>query len=414
MKKLLLIIVSALFLLFFLAPNYLLAINQYKSPEGNGGELSYFPESYDGSKARFSTYSSLFQDKWKDVKETSYRVDQKENLSIDLLQADAAKEKKKLVILSSATHGIEGYTGSAMQDVFVKEYLKKLDPETTGVLLIHGVNPWGMKHFRRYTKNNVDLNRNFIYDWNNFDRNTNKKYTELSAFMEKPSGISSIGIHDSAFYGELAVKAATKGTSVIKDALLNGQYTNPKGVYYGGNGDEPSTVIMKQLFEKVLKGPYQDIIHIDLHTGYGPRYQMSIFSSVSETMKEAEAKKAFRYPLVFTPDSKEFYVTNGDMTEYFYKRKTAIAPEKKLYSTTFEFGTLGDDTIGSIQSLKRTIEENQLFQHGTNSSASRTIIQNRYKEMFYPSEAEWRIKAVKDFRQALNGVMMNKGFFSSK
>lgn len=410
-KRLFIIILAIIFLMFVVVPNYILAINLYKQPTGTNKELSYFPQTYEESKSRFETYDEAFQNRWKDVKKTSYVITQKENLSIDLLQADAVKEKKKLVIISSGTHGIEGYTGSAMQDVFVKDYLSHLDPATTGVLLVHSVNPWGMKHFRRYTENNVDLNRNFIYDWNSFDRSVNKKYTDLQGFMEKSSGIGNIVLHDSAFYGELGYNAITKGTGIIKEALLNGQYTNPKGVYYGGNGDEPSTAYMKQVFEKVLKSPYEDIIHIDLHTGYGPRYQMSIFSSVAETMKEQEAKKAFNYPLVLTPDSKEFYVTNGDITEYFYKLKTKIAPQKKLYSTTFEFGTFGEDTMASIQSLKRTIEENQLYQNGTKNKASSDIIHNRYKELFYPSETKWRLKTVKDFRQALTGVMENKGFF---
>ena len=31
-----------------------------------------------------------------------------------------------------------------------------------GVVLVHGLNPYGFAHFTRTTENNVDLNRNFI------------------------------------------------------------------------------------------------------------------------------------------------------------------------------------------------------------------------------------------------------------
>ena len=35
-------------------------------------------------------------------------------------------------------------------------------PKDVGVVLVHGLNPYGFAHFTRTTENNVDLNRNFI------------------------------------------------------------------------------------------------------------------------------------------------------------------------------------------------------------------------------------------------------------
>ncbi|MGD6818971.1 M14 family metallopeptidase [Metabacillus sp. 113a] len=404
LRKVFFSLIAVLFLYSVVIPNHLLAEAQgtlLKSP-------SSYPTTYEQSRERFREYETAFSE-WKEVSGETFRLSSSENLSIDLIKAEAAKSKDTLIVLTSGSHGIEGYTGSAMQDVFVKDFLQKLNPADTGVYMVHSINPWGMKNFRRYNENNVDLNRNFIPDWNSFDLTSNKAYKELENFFEPDKKIGSIVAHDAAFTAALAKTAAVSGTDKVEGALLTGQYTNPKGVYYGGTKDELSTAFMKSEFDQMLMSPYKQIIHIDLHTGYGPRYQMSIFSSSAETLTEEEAQAAYQYPQVLTPDTEGFYASTGDMTEYFTAMAKAKAPEKAFYSTTFEFGTLGDGTVDSIQSLKRTIEENQLFHYGSSNELSELIIQARYKELFYPRETKWREKAITDFKQAMTGVLTYKG-----
>ena len=370
-------------------------------------ELSYYIDSYDESLKRFSLYEGQLKKMWKDVEYEKLPVGDT-GLTLDIIRADASEKKDNLLILTAGVHGVEGYAGSAMLDVVVQEFSKKMNPDHTGVILIHAGNPWGMKNFRRYNEDNVDLNRNFIYDWDSFDLTMNKDYQELNTFFEKASPIGNSTLHELGFLGSLATEAVQSGTDKITDALLNGQYTEKTGVYYGGTEDASSTKLLKQQYRKALESEYDNIVHIDLHTGYGPRDQMSIFSSVHEKMKQKQAEEAFQYPLVITPESDEFYATSGDNTEYFNMLQKEIAPNKHLYSTTFEFGTLGMDTVASIKSLKNTIDENRLYQNGTNHENTEEIIKNRYREMFYPTDPEWRIKAVKDFRQGLSGVLINR------
>ncbi|AZB41997.1 DUF2817 domain-containing protein [Bacillus sp. FJAT-42376] len=405
-KKTVFAIIAVLFLYSVVIPNHLLAATSGITKQTR---VTSFPNSYEQSRDRFRTYEKGLSERWKTVSKESFSVSDRDELSIDLLKAEASKSKDTLIVLSSGTHGIEGYTGSAMQDVFMNEFIQKLNPDKTGVYMIHSINPWGMKNFRRYNENNVDLNRNFIPDWSTFDLSSNKAYTELENFFEPKKKIGSILTHDAEFTASLAKAALTAGTDKVQGALLTGQYTNSKGVYYGGTKDEKSTSFMKNEFESILSTPYKQIIHIDLHTGYGPRYQMSIFSSSSETLKQDEAQKAYQYPLVLTPDSEGFYASTGDITEYFTALAKEKAPDKTFYSTTFEFGTLGDGTVDSIQSLKRTIEENQLYHYGASSDLSKLIIQARYKELFIPAETKWREKAVADFKQAMTGVLTYKG-----
>lgn len=371
-------------------------------------DSSFFVNNYDSSRKRFLSYPDTLKKYWSDVTVTSLPINKEEGLYIDVIQANANVSKDNLMVLSSGTHGIEGYVGSAMMDVYINDHVSSLDPDNTGLILIHAINPYGMKNYRRYNENNVDLNRNFIYDWKQFDLNTNKDYQDLSGFLQKENSLGNITLHEIEFHASLIYNQLIYGSDKIENALLAGQYMYPKGVYYGGQSNEASTIYVKKIFHDILDSDYNNIVHVDLHSGYGPKYQMSIFSSIQETMTEEEAKKAYNYPLVLTPSSDEFYITSGDITEYFYKLKTANYPDKNLYTTTFEFGTLGDDLIASIKSLKNTVDENRLFWYESTNKTTTRIINNRYLQMFYPSEEKWRKKAVEDFNQAINGILKYK------
>ena len=292
------------------------------------------------------------------VEVSEYAVDEGDDLYIDNIYLPSESEKKNLVVLTTGVHGMEGYIGSVMLDVFFDEIYPTLNRETTGVLVIANVNPYGMKYMRRYNENNVDLNRNFILDWDSFDLSSNKDYPEVKEFLQPEGKIGNALWHEVGFYLNLAKEALTKGADKVSDALLTGQYEYPQGVYYGGNGDEISTKYLKNVFNDCLDGEYENIVHIDIHSGYGPRYNMVIFNSVFETMTEAETKAAFGYDYVISHDSESFYATTGDTTDYFYRLAESKDSEKELFSTCFEFGTIGDEFFDTILSLKYTVDEN--------------------------------------------------------
>lgn len=411
-RKITLFFIGVIFfilLIQWIVPAVLLQISKPDvSSDSKSKELSHYINTFDESLKRFYTYEEALKKEWSKVELKSPEVGET-GLKLDYLSADANERKKNLIIFTSAVHGVEGYVGSSMLDVIVKDFLPEFNPADTGLIMVHAANPWGMKNFRRYNENNIDLNRNFITDWNTFDRSVNKDYTEVRTFFEKSKPLGNSTLHELGFLGSLGREVIQSGTKKIEDALLTGQFTNPSGVYYGGTEDADSTKLLKQVYQDAIDSDYQNIVHIDLHTGYGPRDQMSIFSAVNETMKQKEAVKAFDYPLVLTPESEDFYVTSGDNTAYFSELYQKQAPDKLFYSTTFEFGTLGNGLLASISSLKQTIDENRLFHQGSSNETTKEIIKNRYLEMFYPSEEEWRLKAIKDFKRGLTGVLSNRG-----
>src|SRR5919109_826144 len=124
-----------------------------------------FPDSYESSRARFLRDVELLRAKWVSSHLEAYPLKNFPDLSIDWFWAEP-HTKENLVMISIAEHGIEGYVGSAMLKVFMDEFAPRLNPENTGLLLVHAINPWGMKHRYRVNPNSVDLNRNFVFDGN--------------------------------------------------------------------------------------------------------------------------------------------------------------------------------------------------------------------------------------------------------
>jgi Protein of unknown function (DUF2817) len=98
----------------------------------------------------------------------SYRLSQAgptgEELATDTAWVGTTTAKKVLVT-TSATHGVEGYFGSATQVEWLRRAKDQTLPQDVAALHIHAINPYGFAWMRRANEDNVDINRN----WINFD-----------------------------------------------------------------------------------------------------------------------------------------------------------------------------------------------------------------------------------------------------
>ena len=85
-----------------------------------------------------------------------------ETLAMDVA-LDGPADASKLLIVSSACHGVEGFCGSGIQVFATHDADWRAHARAAGVsvLYIHALNPHGFSHLRRVTEDNVDLNRNF-------------------------------------------------------------------------------------------------------------------------------------------------------------------------------------------------------------------------------------------------------------
>jgi hypothetical protein len=365
------------------------------------------PATYESSRERFRASAASISTRWAGRHTLSHPLPDNSDLTIDVLSADATREKQKLLIITTGLHGIEGYVGAAVLQLFIEEFLPRLDPQTTGLLLVHPINPYGMKYRTRVNKNSVDLNRNFEDDLSAL-KDLNPHYESLAPLLNPARPLKN-PLYEKLVFLWNVLKAMPRGTSLIRETALMGQYRVKDGMYFGGFEPQEETKFIQQIVLNSMSD-YDQIIFLDIHTGYGPRWQMTLCNPPSEKMTAQETTARFGVPRVVGVNPEEFYTIHGDMVEYFRKRVQEKHPEKKMYAAAFEFGTYGDSLLESIHSLQTTVFENCLRWHG-GSASTREWMKREYDELFVPSDPQWLKKAESDARQALEGILRAEGFF---
>ena len=191
------------------------------------GAADHFSQSYAEARAKFLAATG---DRKLDVQShvLSDRVGvDGEALAIDVALGGAVSGPGLLVI-TSATHGLEGYCGSGAQIALLRDdaFLAMATAARVGVLFVHALNPFGFSHGRRVNEDNVDLNRNF----RDFDAPVpvNDAYAEIHPLLV-PAAWPPPAENDAA----IAAHIARRGVSAWQAALTGGQYTFPDGLFFG-------------------------------------------------------------------------------------------------------------------------------------------------------------------------------------
>lgn len=369
----------------------------------------HFPTSYQESRAYFRNQLDKVKEDWPSATLAKHFISEGEDLTIDWITAHPINRKEKLILITTGLHGVEGFVGAAMLDLFIKEYISQLDAEVTGIQLVHVINPWGMANTRRVNQNNVDLNRNFMLRQEDFLVDFNPDYKKLDLTLNPVHSLKPLWVEDFEFIQNVILNVTRHGIKSLRGAVMLGQQGNPSGLYYSGREYQSETILIKELIKQGFSS-YEAVLHIDIHTGYGPRYQMTLVNSTAEERKSAQLCNDFQYPLILQADPDQFYSMQGDMIDWVYKLKKSDYPEVKHYGTAFEFGTYGDGILKEIKSLRTMIFENQAFHHGSTSTKLESIMRKEILEMYFPRSVKWREKAILDCRQAFSGVLSAEGF----
>lgn len=296
----------------------------------------------------------------------------------------AAKEQKNLLVMISGIHGIEGFTGSAVQRWLLDQ---KINTEKTAILMVHGFNLYGFKNFRRVNENNIDLNRNFVLARAQFTQQ-DEAYAKLNTFLNPEHKADLNFLSPSIFIFKSLINIAKYSLESLRSSILRGQYTFPKGIFYGGDKTQIQHILLSDLVQTFMK-PYKKIFLVDLHTGYGERGRLHLLTGKAAHPNSARLLKIFNADEIDFADKKKFYQVEGEMLSYF-TNKIRLAVDAEITSVTFEYGTLDSQkTLGSIESLRRVILENQNH-HYRSSEQTEQKIKTLYREMFYPSDQTWR------------------------
>jgi len=348
---------------------------------------AFYPETYDGARQDFRDISASLSEHYNNVMISSIVVPSgtHNNLTIDICYVPAQKDSANLLIISSGIHGVEGFVGHAAQQLFIRDFLNEELLENTGVLLIHGVNPFGFMFNRRVTENNVDLNRNSPSTPDLY-QTINDGYPIIYDLINPKGKVNRKSLENRFFFVKAINEIRKASLPVLRQAVLQGQYQFPEGLYFGGTQPEPQIEILEPLLNAWCQ-PYEKILAIDLHTGYGERGKLHFFPNPLEEPQRSMLEDLFEGYTIDWGDSEDFYIVTGQFVEFI----GALVPGKEYYPMVFEYGTLNSQTtMGSIKSLHIMILENQGKHHGFKTIRDSLQVNHDFREMYYPSSENWR------------------------
>lgn len=301
---------------------------------------------------------------------------QGETLAMDVARAGAA-DAPSLLVISSGTHGVEGFCGSACQVALLEddELLRRLDGGRVALLLIHALNPWGFSHLHRVNEDNVDLNRNF----QDFDAPLpqNPDYAALHPLLLPPhwppGPAEQAGIDDFI---------ARRGMAAFQAAVSGGQATHPDGLFHTGRAPVWSNRTLRAVLRTYGAGRRR-IGWIDIHTGLGPAgHGEKIHTGCDDPGAVARARAWWGADVVST-------LEGGSASAHV--RGPAVdcledeCPQAERTSIGLEFGTRPITTI--IETLRA---DHWLLQHPQADPALRARIRAAMRDAFLLDDERWR------------------------
>ncbi|HEY0825062.1 MAG TPA: M14 family metallopeptidase [Ramlibacter sp.] len=314
-----------------------------------------------------------------------------EPLAMDVAR-DGHPSAARLLIVSSACHGVEGFCGSGVQVAALRDAGWRAHAAERGVavLYIHGLNPYGFSHIRRTTHENVDLNRNF-HDFS-APLPVNADYRELHALL-----VPDQWPPDEANAQAIAQYIARHGEKAYQAAISRGQYEFPDGLFYGGTAPSWSNRTVREVLATHGRRAGR-IGWIDIHTGLGPSgVGERIYAGRDDAQATARAKTWWggegRTPVtsIYDGSSSSAFLT-GLMWTAIYEE----CPQAEYTGMALEYGT-----VPVMQTFQALRGEQWLNAHpGAPESVAREI-RVRMKEAFYTDTDAWREQVLAQAREAL-------------
>lgn len=307
----------------------------------------------------------------------------------EILSVDSAyfgsPRPQQLVVITSGIHGVEGYAGSAVQQMWVSEFAEAI-PSHTGVLLVHALNPYGFAHNRRVNEHNVDLNRNALA---RFPGPGNPNYRLLNACINPASPAP---VFDD--FAWCAIPALLRhGRAALAQAIAAGQYEFPQGLFYGGVEREPSLVLFTELLSAPRFADARRVLHLDLHTGLGRYGEYQLLLDHAPTAPEF-IRLAHRFGAHHVKSDHPHHTTHYRAQGILPTLTRLVFPRARVDAATVEFGTLSP-----IALLRRLRAENRLFHHGASRLNQATRIRRALLTALAPGDPQWRTTVIAGGRQ---------------
>ena len=297
-------------------------------------------------------------------------------LFMDIARIGAEDATRTLVVISG-THGIEGFAGSGIQTGLLQEGISSRLPKGVSVLMIHAINPYGMAHLRRFTEDNVDLNRNFRDHSEPHPRNPSY---EALADVIAPRSLS--------FWRELRSWSRilwyrlAAGTAAAQAAVSGGQYSHADGLFYGGTSSTWSNTTLREVIQRYLSGATHVVV-VDVHTGLGEFGAAEVILNVPESSPEYERAMAIWGQRVRTT------VTGTSVSTHLEASLKLVIPQMlpkaEVTPVSVEFGT-----VRPMKVFKAVRAENWLHHHASPEHRKARLLKERLLRVFQPDSEQWQ------------------------
>ncbi len=307
------------------------------------------------------------------------------------------QDAPKLFAVTSGTHGIEGYTGSAVQTRLLEDGIAGELPPGTALLFIHAVNPWGFAHGRRVNEDNIDLNRNFVRP----PLPENPGYDQLHAALVPAQW--TVETRDAARRAQ-ADFINREGFPAFVAALSTGQYRHPDGLFYGGAEPSWSNQTMRALFESEF-APHETIAFFDIHTGLGERGAGELLCTERPGHPVFDLCVEWLGPEMRSTSAGTSVSADvrGTMMGALIDRLTCGERPRRLAALSIEYGTVPPDRVAAALQA-----DNWLYAHGDPKSVLGREIARSVREAFLIEEPDWaetiHEQAARHTARALRGL----------
>lgn len=365
---------------------------------------------YESSRNRFrkiilSTDLEMSMDVLNVPQPNQFNTDTCDDATIDIITLKGRNDS--LLIHISGTHGVEGYVGAEIQHTVLTALntSEKLYPT---IMFVHGLNPYGMIHNRRVNEDNIDLNRNALF--NETDRKakislcgnmSDDMYHHINHAINPQSYYHPILSWVTNLFNMLYI-ITSNGYCQSKRYMVTGTYCDKykQGLFYGGEHLGTSHKMFSEyLISKNYTKNVKDLAIIDVHSGQGEFGKDTIMVSNSlkgdiatNTLKNIKKQStitnmpdaiSYTHQLVSDTMTNGYELTSGDVADNYPKLFDNLT---NVFSVTQEFGT-----YNPLYVTLELIMENQVFHHSNNESYG-----DRLRHVFSPMENEKFVKMINE------------------
>lgn len=352
--------------------------------------VTNFASDYHDARRRFLAAAAAAGAQLQTYENTTVKGPRGESLFTDVARLGAV-EAKAVLFVNSATHGVEGYAGSACQVTLLGSRLIEDLPPDLAIVITHALNCYGFAHERRVCEGNVDLNRNFV--------NHATPPPDAPGYAELHPWLTPLDWAQARLDADAQLDAWIQrhGVRAFQSAVTGGQYTFADGLFFGGRAPVWSNRLWRMLLD-LHAGNAERAALIDLHTGLGP-------NGVGEC-------------IYIGPEGDDGYARAAAWWEHVTSTEagtSASAPVRGALANTLaglgcqstaialEFGaTPLDDMLAAVRA------DNWLYARAGPTAPEHQAIKRQIRAAFYDESDAWKRavteRAVDVFASALTGL----------